>query len=91
MKIWDFLLAILEGDNDDLVEWIDYDNGIFKIVNKSDVSIMWGIIKNNFDMNYPNLTRNIRFLYNKNIIVSNFNYFCYKFGPKIISKLKKKC
>lgn len=60
--VWQFLRDLLKDKQDDLVQWLDPDLGIFKIIKPNSVSNLWGFRKSHglHGMKYANMARGIR-------------------------------
>lgn len=85
VEIWRFLLNLLtKSEYQNVIEWID-NEGTFKILKPNTVSIMWGLIKNNWKMNYKKMAAALRYHYGKGIIERAKGKFIYKFVGDIKS------
>lgn len=83
VEIWQFLLNLLtDGEYQSIIEWID-NEGTFKIIKPNTVSIMWGLIKNNWKMDYKKMAAALRYHYGKGIIERAKGKFLYKFAGDI--------
>lgn len=83
VEIWQFLLNLLtDSEYKNLIEWVDND-GTFKVIKPNTVSIMWGLIKNNWCMNYNKMAAALRYHYGKGIIEKAKGKFIYKFSSDI--------
>lgn len=83
VEIWQFLLNLLtDNEYKNLIEWVDSE-GRFKIIKPNTVSIMWGLIKNNWCMNYNKVAAALRYHYGKGIIEKAKGKFIYKFSVDI--------
>jgi len=83
VEIWQFLLNLLtDSDYQNVIEWID-DEGTFKITNPSTVSMMWGLVKNNWRMDYNKMASALRYHYGKGIIERAKGKHVYKFSGDI--------
>ena len=61
-RLWEFILRLL-GDpsyNPDLIEWVERDDGTFRLNNSKAIAHMWGMRKNNGQMTYEKLSRALR-------------------------------
>lgn len=80
IEIWQFLLNLLsDSEYQNVIEWIDND-GTFRIIKPYTVSIMWGLIKNNWRMNYNKMAAALRYHYGKGIIERVKGKCLYKFA-----------
>lgn len=87
VEIWQFLLNLLTDSRyQNIIEWIN-NEGIFKIVKPKTVSIMWGLNKNNWRMNYPKMAAALRYHYGKGIIERAKGKYLYKFVGDIKSMI----
>lgn len=83
VEIWQFLLHLLtDNEYKNLIAWVD-NEGRFKIIKPNTVSIMWGMIKNNWCMNYNKVAAALRYHYGKGIIEKAKGKFIYKFSVDI--------
>lgn len=83
VEIWQFLLNLLtDSEYQNVIEWID-NEGTFRIIKPSTVSIMWGLIKNNWTMDYNKMAAALRYHYGKGIIERVKGKFYYKFAGNI--------
>lgn len=68
IKLWQFLLELLsEEENKDCIRW-EGTNGEFRMVDPDAVARKWGQRKNKPSMNYDNMSRALRFYYDKFIL-----------------------
>ena len=58
--LWKFLLEELSKPNGNNVQWVDEREGLFRFVDTTEVSKLWGLKKNKDDMNFGKLSRGIR-------------------------------
>lgn len=61
-RLWEFILRLL-GDskhNPSLIEWVERNEGTFRLNNSKAVALMWGMRKNNAQMTYEKLSRALR-------------------------------
>ena len=58
--LWKFLLEELSKPNGNNVQWVDEREGLFRFVDTTEVSKLWGQKKNKDDMNFEKLSRGIR-------------------------------
>lgn len=83
VEIWRFLLNLLtDSEYQSVIEWVD-NEGTFKIIKPNTVSIMWGLIKNNWRMDYSKMAAALRYHYGKGIIERAKGKFHYKFAGDI--------
>lgn len=83
IEIWQFLLNLLtDSEYQNVIEWID-NEGTFKILKPNTVAIMWGLIKNNWKMDYNKMATALRYHYGKGIIERSKGKFLYKFAGDI--------
>lgn len=62
-ELWSFLLDLLtEEKHYGIIRWVNK-KGEFVLLNKEDVSTLWGKAKNKDDMNYDKLSRALRYYY----------------------------
>lgn len=68
IKLWQFLLELLsEEENKDCIRW-EGTSGEFRMVDPDAVARKWGQRKNKPSMNYDNMSRALRFYYDKFIL-----------------------
>lgn len=85
IEIWQFLLNLLTDKTyTNVIEWVD-NEGTFKIIKPNTVSVMWGLIKNNWRMNYNKMAAALRYHYGKGIIERVKGKFLYKFAGDVKS------
>ncbi|CAI6366940.1 unnamed protein product [Macrosiphum euphorbiae] len=83
VEIWQFLLNLLtDSEYQNVIEWTD-NEGTFKIIKPSTVSIMWGLVKNNWRMDYNKMASALRYHYGKGIIERAKGKHVYKFAGDI--------
>lgn len=83
IEIWRFLLNLLtDSKYQNVIEWVD-NEGTFNIIKPNTVSIMWGLIKNNWKMDYNKMASALRYHYGKGIIERAKGKFHYKFVADI--------
>merc|ERR1719376_1110626 len=92
VTLWQFLLELLNDPQhaSHLISWTSND-GEFKLHDSEEVARMWGMRKNKTNMNYDQLSRALRYYYDKNIIKKvNGQKFVYKFVclPEISKEAK---
>lgn len=88
MKLWKFLLEILDDNkHHDIIQWIDRDDGQFKLIDSEEVATLWGIRKDKPNMNYEKLSRALRYYYDEKILTKVAGK---KFVYKFVGDLKKK-
>ncbi|OWF50474.1 uncharacterized protein LOC110450346 [Mizuhopecten yessoensis] len=70
IKLWQFLLEILtEEGNDDCIKWeTSGTSGEFRMIDPEAVAKKWGQRKNKTTMNYDNMSRALRYYYDKMIL-----------------------
>ncbi|XP_033758734.1 ETS-related transcription factor Elf-1-like [Pecten maximus] len=70
IKLWQFLLEILtESGNDDCIKWESGGtSGEFRMIDPEAVARKWGQRKNKATMNYDNMSRALRYYYDKMIL-----------------------
>lgn len=79
IEIWQFLLNLLTDNKyQNIIEWVD-NEGTFRITKPDTISIMWGLIKNNWKMDYNKMAAALRYHYGKGIIERAKGKFVYKF------------
>ncbi|KAF5274245.1 hypothetical protein FQR65_LT04362 [Abscondita terminalis] len=61
-KIWEFIKTLLLEECTDLVQWTDYKNGEFRLVQNRKVAQLWGERSNNPTMNYEKFSRALRYV-----------------------------
>lgn len=61
-KIWQFLLHLLLDPDKygDIIEWINRDTGLFLIIDKYQVSRIWGERRGGHNMTYEKMSRAMR-------------------------------
>ncbi|XP_043923697.1 zinc finger protein 436-like isoform X4 [Protopterus annectens] len=70
VKLWQFLLQLLEDKkNENLISWTNND-GEFKFCNAEEVARLWGRCKNKTSMNYDKLRRALQYYYGKVLVPS---------------------
>ena len=68
IKLWQFLLELLaDEENTDCIRW-EGTTGEFRMVDPDSVARKWGQRKNKPSMNYDNMSRALRFYYDKFIL-----------------------
>lgn len=83
IEIWRFLLNLLTDNMyTNVIEWVD-NEGTFRIIKPNTVSIMWGLTKKNWRMNYKKMAAALRYHYGRGIIKSAKGKFLYKFDSDI--------
>ncbi|CAB3363314.1 Hypothetical predicted protein [Cloeon dipterum] len=66
--LWKFLLELLLSNQySSIITWTNAE-GAFKMVNAEKVARLWGLRKNNTNMDYDKLSRALRYYYGQNII-----------------------
>ncbi|KAH6945416.1 hypothetical protein HPB50_008373 [Hyalomma asiaticum] len=80
IQLWQFLLEMLtEPDSREYIQWVG-DEGEFKFNNPEMVAQLWGLRKNNPNMNYEKLSRALRYYYDGDMITKvPGRRFVYKF------------
>ncbi|KAK7098864.1 uncharacterized protein [Littorina saxatilis] len=83
-RLWEFILRLL-GDakhNPRLIEWVDREDGTFRLNNSKAIALMWGMRKNNGQMTYEKLSRALRYYYHRQILEPVLGKkLVYRFGP----------
>ncbi|PVD33958.1 hypothetical protein C0Q70_05220 [Pomacea canaliculata] len=83
-RLWEFILRLL-GDskhNPSLIEWVERNEGTFRLNNSKAVALMWGMRKNNAQMTYEKLSRALRYYYHRRILEPVLGKkLVYRFGP----------
>lgn len=82
--LWKFLLEELRKPNGNHVQWVDEREGLFRFVDTTEVSKLWGQKKNKDDMNFEKLSRGIRHYYKEGLmarqegtrLIYRFNWEC---------------
>lgn len=83
IEIWQFLLNLLsDSEYQNVIEWIDND-GTFKIIKPNTVSIMWGLVKNNWRMDSNKMAAALRYHYGKGLIERAQGKCLYKFAGDV--------
>ncbi|XP_060842496.1 protein c-ets-2-B-like [Rhopalosiphum padi] len=83
VEIWQFLLNLLtDSGYQNVIEWVN-NEGTFKIIKPNTISIMWGLVKNNWKMNYNKMAAALRYHYGKGIIERAKGKHVYKFAGDI--------
>ncbi|XP_025190244.1 GA-binding protein alpha chain-like isoform X2 [Melanaphis sacchari] len=65
-----------------VIEWVN-NEGTFKIIKPNTIGIMWGLVKNNWRMNYNKMAAALRYHYGKGIIERAKGKHVYKFAGDI--------
>jgi len=90
LHLWEFMRdLLLAPEHSAIIEWVSRKDGVFRVVNSSEVARLWGEKKNNKKkMTYEKLSRSLRYSrlegYFSNL-PKDKNYpkkLCFKFGPK---------
>ena len=68
LKLWQFLIYLLDYQKSEEIEWINRSMLEFKIKKPEVISNKWGIHKNISNMNYEKMSRSLRYYYSNNII-----------------------
>ena len=86
LKIWDFLLKLLENENYNpaIIKWLHKDQGIFVLVEPEKVSQLWGKNKGNNHMTYEKMSRAIRYCYVHKILFHLHQKYSYRFSKRIL-------
>ncbi|GBM56943.1 DNA-binding protein D-ETS-3 [Araneus ventricosus] len=80
VHLWQFLLQLLaDSRNSSIICW-EGNDGEFKLVQPDVVAAKWGDVKNNSKMSYDNLSRSLRYYYDKKMMAkSRSKKFVYQF------------
>lgn len=92
LQLWEFLFELLRGpDKCRSLEWVDEDNGVFRIASPQLLALQWGSHRSRKSMTYDKLSRTMRYYYAKSIItkVPNMNR-TYKFHYEKMKDLRGK-
>ncbi|KAK7480446.1 hypothetical protein BaRGS_00028365 [Batillaria attramentaria] len=83
-RLWEFILRLL-GDpryNPSHIEWVEREDGTFRLNNSKAIALMWGMRKNNEQMTYEKLSRALRYYYHRKILEPVLGKkLVYRFGP----------
>ncbi|KAI8780807.1 myb protein I [Biomphalaria glabrata] len=90
LHLWEFMRDLLRSPNNQgIIEWISKPEGVFRVVNSSEVARLWGEKKKNKKkMTYEKLSRSLRYSRLEGYfsdLPKDKNYpkkLCFKFGPK---------
>ncbi|XP_030056647.1 ETS-related transcription factor Elf-5 [Microcaecilia unicolor] len=78
--LWEFVRDLLLAPNNNILEWEDRDQGIFRVVKSDSLARMWGQRKKNDKMTYEKLSRALRHYYKTGILDRVDRRLVYKFG-----------
>ncbi len=72
--LWEFLLELLKNSmySPAFIKWENREQGIFRVVNSTQVAALWGKRKNNPRMNFEKLSRALRFVF----VVFDYSFPC---------------
>ncbi|KAI6238139.1 ETS domain-containing protein [Aphelenchoides fujianensis] len=64
-RLYEFTYRLLSNWNryKDVIEWIDWENGLWRVVDSDEYARLWGIHKRNPKMTYKTLGRGLRYAY----------------------------
>ncbi|CAG5114842.1 unnamed protein product [Candidula unifasciata] len=90
LHLWEFMRDLLHtADGRGIIEWISRQDGVFRVVNSSEVARLWGEKKKNKkQMTYEKLSRSLRYSRLEGYFADlpkDKNYpkkLCFKFGSK---------
>ncbi|CAG5128533.1 unnamed protein product [Candidula unifasciata] len=90
LHLWEFMRDLLHSsENQGIIEWISKPDGVFKVINSTEVARLWGEKKKNKKkMTYEKLSRSLRYSRLEGYFADlprDKNYpkkLCFKFGPK---------
>ncbi|KAH9491001.1 ETS- transcription factor Elf-3 [Bulinus truncatus] len=90
LHLWEFMRDLLRSPNNQgIIEWISKPEGVFRVVNSTEVARLWGEKKKNKKkMTYEKLSRSLRYSRLEGYfsdLPKDKNYpkkLCFKFGPK---------
>lgn len=92
MQLWQFLLSLLEDEEDQsaCIAW-EGSFGEFRMVNPDEVARKWGEKKKKVNMTYDKLSRALRYYYDKMILTKTHGKrYTYKFHFKrIVQQMKR--
>ena len=82
IRICDFICDLLKNPtfNPSIIKWKNYEEKIFVIVDRNEVSRLWGETKNKKNMTYEKLSRTLRYNYKSNLVIPHHQPLTYKFG-----------
>eukprot|EP00062_Callorhinchus_milii_P003749 gi/632941373/ref/XP_007885831.1/ PREDICTED: ETS-related transcription factor Elf-5 [Callorhinchus milii] len=80
--LWEFIrdLLLSPEENNDVLEWVDRNEGIFKVLKSDSLAKLWGRRKKNERMTYEKLSRALRHYYKTGILDRVDKRLVYKFG-----------
>ena len=69
LYLWEFLFGLLEDDEcGSIINWVNKDEGVFKLNNTEELAQLWGTVKNRPKMDKNKLIRAIRTYYNRGVL-----------------------
>ncbi len=73
--LWEFLLELLKNSlySPAFIKWENREQGIFRVVNSTQVAALWGKRKNNPRMNFEKLSRALRFVF---VVLFDYSIQC---------------
>lgn len=85
LQLWEFLLHHLElGKLTDVLCWTDSERGLLRILKPNDMAAVWGSYRQTEKRTYENMSRALRYYYNKNILEQTNIRLVYKFTPRVM-------
>uniref|UniRef100_A0A0B6ZJP0 ETS domain-containing protein n=1 Tax=Arion vulgaris TaxID=1028688 RepID=A0A0B6ZJP0_9EUPU len=90
LHLWEFMRNLLQNSEyEGIIEWISKSEGVFRVMNSTEVARLWGEKKKNKkQMTYEKLSRSLRYSRLEGYFAElprDKNYpkkLCFKFGPK---------
>ncbi|KAL8602008.1 hypothetical protein ACOMHN_008499 [Nucella lapillus] len=85
VRLYRFLLEELEkphGSEGRLLEWVNRNQGLFRILDKQGITLQWGKAKNNATMNYEKFSRSLRYYYKVGVLDRVPGHLVYRFSSK---------
>ncbi|TRY69478.1 hypothetical protein TCAL_06211 [Tigriopus californicus] len=68
--------------NPRVIKWENKEEGLFRIVDQTELARLWGEVKNNQSMTYDKFSRAMRYYYKRQELVIVRRKLVYKFGPR---------
>lgn len=88
-QLYQFLLQLLDHqEHENIIKWIEKQNGVFQIVNKEKLAELWGRQKQR-KTSYESLSRALRYYYKLDILKAVPNKLCYRFTSTTLEEWQR--